>query len=145
MPSLFLLAVILLFLSVRDIPGAVLYRVGTPFTAAEKDSLEGLGLDYVEIDWSVAQLLEAVEMDSIQAGSLQPNYFDEDEDIAATLLDRDGFVAGTDLRFRWGEVAAKMIDKDPTTAYIWPAVPPEAFSTLAGNRWAVFLDLGGDF
>ena len=78
MPSpLFLLAVILLFLGVRDIWGAVLYRIGAPFTAAEKDSLEGLGLDYVEIDWSVAQLLEAVELDSLHAGSLQPNYFDE--------------------------------------------------------------------
>ena len=145
MPSLFLLAVIFLLLGVRDIPGAVLYRVGAPFTAAEKDSIEGLGLDYVEIDWSVAQLLEAVEMDSLEAGSLQPNYFDEDEDIAATLLDRGGLVAGTDLRFREGDVAAQMIDQDPTTAYVWPAVPPEAFSTLAGNRWAVFLDLGGDF
>ena len=144
-PYLFPLAVILLFLGARDVPGATLYRVGAPLTAAEKDSLEGLGFDYVEIDWSAAQLLDAVELDSLHAGSLQPNYFDEDEDIAATLLDREGFVAATDLRFRMGDVARKMIDQDPATAYIWPAVPPEAFSTLAGNRWAVFIDLGGHF
>ena len=42
-------------------------------------------------------------------------------------------MAATDLRFRMGDVARTMIDQDPATAYVWPAVPPEAFITLAGE------------
>ena len=32
-----------LALTVRDVKGATIYRIGKPFTATEKDSLEGVG------------------------------------------------------------------------------------------------------
>ena len=72
----------------QNVSGVVIYRIGTPFSTTEKDSLAGLGIDFREIDWSASQLQDALELDSLQTGSLQPNYFDEDEDIAATLLSR---------------------------------------------------------
>ena len=63
----------------QDISGVILYRIGTPFSAAEKDSLASLDIDFKEISWSASQLQNALEVDSLEAGSLQPNFFDEDE------------------------------------------------------------------
>ena len=72
----------------------IVYRIGTPFSEAEKDSLEKIGIDFRELGWSEnSQLEDALDPDSLQAGVLQPNFFAEDEDIAATLLSRDGWVA----------------------------------------------------
>ena len=89
----FLLLVLLgVGLCPQNVSGVVIYRIGTPFSTAEKDSLAGLGIDFREIDWTVSQLQDGLDLDSLPAGSLQPNYFDEDEDIAATLLSRGGWV-----------------------------------------------------
>ena len=60
-------------------PAWFIYRIGTPFSTTEKDSLAGLGIDFREIDWSASHLQDALELDSLQVGSLQPNYFDADE------------------------------------------------------------------
>ena len=76
----------------RDAQAATIYRIGAPLTASEKDSLDGIGHDFREIAWSLSQVQEFVDADSVAAGSLQPKFFQEDEDIAATLLNRDGWV-----------------------------------------------------
>ncbi|MCE2450055.1 MAG: hypothetical protein J4F35_17285, partial [Candidatus Latescibacteria bacterium] len=91
--GMFLLVSIALALNARDASGVIVYRIGTPFSEAEKDSLERIGIDFRELDWSASQLEDALDPDSLQVGVLQPNFFAEDEDIAATLLSRDGWVA----------------------------------------------------
>ena len=143
--TVLLLAITALSFGARDASATTLYRVGAPLSSAEKDSLESIGIDYREIEWSTSQVLDSIHGDSLEVGSLQPNFFAEDEDLAATLLDRNGFVAGVDLRWRMADRARAMIDHDPTTAYIWAAVPPEAFVTLANNRWSAYFDLGERF
>ena len=79
--GMFLLALMALALNARDASGVIVYRIGTPFSEAEKDSLEGIGIDFREFDWSEnSQLEDALDPDSLQAGVLQPNFFAEDED-----------------------------------------------------------------
>ena len=131
--------------SVDDASGVVLYRIGKPFSAAETDSLDGLGIDFREIDWSASQLLDALETDSLQAGSLQPNFFAADEDIAATLFSRDGFVGAMLQRLTWDDRVLALVDQDPTTAFEWPAIAPESFDDFSRHPWAVYVDLGGTF
>ena len=141
-----LLVLLALTLSVGDAAAVLIYRIGTPFSAVEKDSLESIGIDFREIDWSASQLRDALELDSLQQGSLQPNFFAADEDIAATLQSRDGFVGVmAQNRLYWEDTVLAMVDQDPTTAYTWPAIAPESFDDIIDRQWGVFLDLGGRF
>ena len=130
-----------------NVSGVVVYRIGTPFSTTEKDSLAGLGIDFREIDWSASQLQDALELDSLQAGSLQPNYFDEDEDIAATLLSRDGWVRVRLFANQNQLIGQVLVDGDPTTALTWPAVAPESFHVGTARTLSEQLtfDLGGRF
>lgn len=83
---------------------------------------------------------------SLQTGSLQPNFFAADKDIAATLLIRDGFVGVSAPRLIWDHRVLVMVDQDPTTAFSWPVIAPESFDqTVDRTPWAVYLDLGGPF
>lgn len=148
-----LLAFLALALSAQDALPAVIYRIGTPFTTTERDSLDGLGIDVREIEWSDSQVQEAVQLDSLAAGSLQPDFFEPDEDIAATLLDRDGWVGIVSRANRcwchWDKkVGEVLVDSDPTTGWTYAAVPPESFheaATRATVGRGVLLDLGGRF
>ena len=90
--KLLLLVLLGVALLVQNASSVVLYRIGTPFSDTEKDSLEGIGVDFKEISWSASQLEDALEVDSLAVGSLQPNFINEDEDIAASLLERGGWV-----------------------------------------------------
>ena len=136
----FLLALLVLSLFSTEASGVILYRVGTPFTAAEKDSLQNLGIDFREIDWSFSELEEGLELDSLSAGSLQPNFFDEDEDIARTALSRGGEVHITVFAHENSLVGQVLLDGDPNTAYVW-----EEAVGVSSRRARVTLDLGGQF
>ena len=153
------LALLMLFvllglgLSPRDAFPAIVYRIGTPFSAVERDSLDGLGIDYREIAWSASQLESAVELDSLRAGSLQPNFFEQDEDIATTLLSRDGWIGIVTIMEAcfcyWNrQIGVILVDEDPTTGYTWSAVSAESFdqaATRSTRGIGVLLDLGGRF
>ena len=123
----------------------VIYRIGEPFSPVERDSLEGAGIDFREIGWTATQLVDAVELDSLKAGSLQPNFFDEHEDIAATLLNRGGWVGVKNFANINRLIGQVMLDQDPTTAYVWPAISPESFSAGEIRNEQVTFDLGGRF
>ena len=146
---MFLLVLIALALNGRDASGVIVYRIGAPFSKAEKDSLERSGIDLRELDWSKnAQLEDALDPDSLQAGVLQPNFFAEDEDIAATLLSRDGWVAVQRESGRSNydpTVGHLLVDQDPTTAYTWEAADPATFNVVGGSFLRVHVDLGGRF
>ena len=134
------LALLVLSLFSTEASGVILYRVGTPFTAAEKDSLQNLGIGFREIDWSFSELEEGLELDSLSAGSLQPNFFDEDEDIARTALSRGGEVHITVFAHENSLVGQVLLDGDPSTAYVW-----EEAVGVSSRRARVTLDLGGKF
>ena len=136
----FFLALLGLALFSPEASGVILYRVGTPFTAAEKDSLQNLGIDFREIDWSFSELEEGLELDSLSAGSLQPNFFDEDEDIARTALSRGGEVHITVFAHENSLVGQVLLDGDPSTAYVW-----EEAVGVSSRRAKVTLNLGGKF
>ena len=136
----FVLALLVLSLFSTEASGVILYRVGTPFTTAEKDSLQNLGIDFREIDWSFSELEEGLELDSLSAGSLQPNFFDEDEDIARTALSRGGEVHITVFAHENSLVGQVLLDGDPSTAYVW-----EEAVGVSSRRARVTLDLGGQF
>ena len=143
-PILLLLTAVLAA-DVRRSSGVVVYRIGTPFTAAEKDSLHGLGTDLEEIDWSHSVGHDALEPDSLRAGSLQPNFLDETEDIAATLVSRDGWVAADIAYYSRDSKFHVLVDGDPATALTWHAVAPASFGALDLTLWGVMLGLGGEF
>ncbi len=136
----FLLVLLGLALFSPEASGVILYRVGTPFTAAEKDSLQNLEIDFREIDWSFSEWEEGLELDSLSAGSLQPNFFDEDEDIARTALSRGGEVHITVFAHENSLVGQVLLDGDPNTAYVW-----EEAVGVSSRRARVTLDLGGKF
>ena len=136
----FVLALLVLSLFPPEASGVILYRVGTPFTTAEKDSLQDLGIDFREIDWSFSELEEGLELDSLSIGSLQPNFFDEDEDIARTALSRGGEVHITVFAHENSLVGQVLLDGDPSTAYVW-----EEAVGVSSRRARVTLDLGGQF
>jgi len=117
------------------------YRLGTPFSVAEKDSLRDLGFDFRELEWSVAQSLKRVELDSLTTGVLQPNFFDADENIAATALDRGGIIE-IRVRSRNNIVGKVLIDGDENTAYEFREITPESFNRVITER--IDLDLGGE-
>ena len=137
-------ALVGLALFARDASPAVIYRIGAPLTAAEKDSLDGLGIEFREIQWSASQLEEALEPDSLLAGSVQPNFLDEDEDIAATLLDRGGRIWIDVFGAPNALIAQVLLDSDPATDYTWFAVAPESFNVNIRSE-RLTLDLGGQF
>lgn len=128
----------------RHASGVTVYRIGSPFSTSEKDSLEGIGIGFEEIEWSASHLLDALDPDSLEAGSLQPNFFTEDEDIAATLLDRGGRVWVKHFANENRVLGLPLLDRDPNTGHSWQAIDPEHFSgsTIAQK---VTLDLGGRF
>ena len=71
--GMFLLVSISFAFHVRDASGVIVYRIGTPFSEAEKDSLEKIGIDFRELGWSEnSQLEDALDPDSLQAGVLHP-------------------------------------------------------------------------
>ena len=123
----------------------VVYRIGTPFTAVERDSLRGLGIDIEEIAWWPSLGHDAVEPDSLRAGSLQPDFLDENEDVAATLLSRGGWVTADLGYFSRDPGLHVMVDGDPATAWTWPRVFPESFASFHLYFWGVTLGLGGEF
>ena len=136
----FVLALLVLSLFSTKASGVILYRVGTPFAAAEKDSLQNLGIDFREIDWSFSELEEGLELDSLSIGSLQPNFFDEDENIARTALSRGGEVHITVFAHENSLVGQVLLDGDPSTAYVW-----EEAVGVSARRARITLDLGGQF
>ena len=124
-----------------------MYRIGAPFSAAEKDSLQELGIDFLQMDWTVSQLQDAIALDSLQAGVLQPNFFEEDEDMAATALSRGGWVGITSTEHYWNKkIGNVLLDQDPTTSWVWPALAAESFDLSSTYRSrGVLLVLGGRF
>ena len=136
----FVLALLGLSLFSTEASGVIIYRVGSPFTAAEKDSLQDLGIDFREIDWSFSGLEEGLELDSLSIGSLQPNFFDEDEDIAQTALSRGGEVHITVFAHENSLVGQVLLDGDPSTAYVW-----EEAVGVSSRQARVTLNLGGKF
>ena len=135
-----LLAVVGLVFWATETASLTVYRLGTPFSAAEKDSLRDLGFDLRELEWSVAQSLKRVELDSLTTGVLQPNFFDVDENIAATALDRGGIIE-IRVRSRNNLVGKVLIDGDENTAYEFREITPESFNRVIRER--IDLDLGG--
>ena len=119
------------------------YRIGTPFSAAEKDSLGDLGFDFRELDWSVAQSLNRVELDSLDVGVLQPDFFDVDENMAATALDRGGAITIAIFASDNNIVGKVLLDEDDNTAYEFREIAPESFNREITERLQV--DLGGKF
>jgi len=138
---LLLLAVAGLVFWATETASLTVYRLGTPFSVAEKDSLRDLGFDFRELEWSVAQSLKRVELDSLTTGVLQPNFFDADENIAATALDRGGIIE-IRVRSRNNIVGKVLIDGDENTAYEFREITPESFNRVITER--IDLDLGGE-
>ncbi len=130
-----------------DASGLTLIRIGQPLTAAERDSLDGLGIEVLQIPWTAAHVQDQIDADSLQADMLMPRFLGEDEDIAATLLDRGGRVWVDHNIGVGGEntiVGQVLIDQDPTTAYVWPAIEADRFGTR-GWWGKITFDLGGQF
>ena len=83
---LLLLALMGLCLSSRDARGVLVCRIGKPFSAAERDSLERAGIDMREIGWSFYEQQDGFEPDSLTVGVMQPNYLEEDENTSGLSL-----------------------------------------------------------
>ena len=126
-----------------EVASLTVYRIGTPFSAAEKDSLRDLGFDFRELQWSVAQSLERVELDSLITGVLQPNFFDADENIAATALDRGGVITISIFASDNNLVGRVLLDGDENTVYEFREIAPESFNRVITEKMG--LDLGGEF
>ena len=139
-----------LALCAGSVHGATVYRVGAPFTTSEKDSLERLGLDFVQIAWSQSQLHSSLDLAALAAGSLQPSQFGREENMAATALSREGVIRIFLFASENTTVGQVLIDGDPTTGYTWDAVDPDQFANNSAG-WGVkqpetiTLDLGGAF
>ena len=145
-----LLILISLALAVREASGVTIYRVGTPFSVAEKDSLENIGTDFREISWSASQLVNDLELNSLQEEILQPNFFDAGANIAAGTLSRDGWVNIFLFASENPELGKVLIDEDSTTSYSWDAIDPDQFANNSfgwGEKQpeTVTFDLGGVF
>ena len=139
--SLFVLAGFLLCSTQAS--SLTIYRLGTPFSAAEKDSLQDLRFDIRELEWSVAQSLDKIEVDSLDVGILQPNFFDVDENMAATALDRGGAITVAIFASDNNIVGKVLVDEDDNTAYEFREIAPESFNREITERLQV--DLGGLF
>jgi hypothetical protein len=85
--GILLLVSMALALNARVASGVTIYRIGQPFSEAERDSLEGIGIELRELGWSEnSQLEDALDPDSLQVGILQPNFIGGDDDIAASTI-----------------------------------------------------------
>ena len=139
------------FLWPSDSVGLVIYRIGTPFTVTEKDSLSGAGIDYREISWSSAHLLSDLDQDSLNIGTLRPNFFGADVNLAASTLDRGGVVRVFLFASENTTIGNVLIDEDPNTIYTWEAIDPDQFanSSFGWNKEkepeTITIDLGGEF
>ena len=148
--GLLLLILFALVLVGHRASGVVIYRIGTPLSATEKDSLQDIGIDFREINWSASQVENDLELDSLQAGLLQPNFFDASVNIAAGALRRDGWVSVFLFASENAIIGQVLIDEDPTTSYTWTAIDPEQFANNSFG-WGekepetVTFDLGGEF
>ena len=140
---LFLFVMVGFFLYATQASSLTIYRLGTPFSTAEKDSLQDLGFDIRELEWSVAQSLNRVELDSLDVGVLQPNFFGADENIAATALERGGLVTVSIFASDNNLVGRVMLDEDETTFYEFREIAPESFNREIIEKMGV--DLGGEF
>ncbi len=134
--GLILLALMVTAIFLDDASSAIIYRIGRPFSPAERDSLQGIGIEMKEISWlnkDASEIRENLDEDSLKvadAGSIQPKFIREGESIAATALDRGGWIAngtqgieslGNNEAYGIeGNIANNMIDGDPTTAFVWP-------------------------
>ena len=153
--GILLLVSMALALNARVASGVTIYRIGQPFSEAERDSLEGIGIELRELGWSEnSQLEDALDPDSLQVGILQPHFIGGDDDIAASSLSRGGWVvaqreAGKGILEQ--TAANRLVDQDPGTGYSWKAVDQghldnrasccnDPFASLRVN-----FDLGGRF
>ena len=153
--GILLLVSMALALNARVASGVTIYRIGQPFSEAERDSLEGIGIELRELGWSEnSQLEDALDPDSLQVGILQPNFIGGDDDIAASMLSRGGWVVA---QRRAGKgtfdqtEANALVDQDPNTGYSWPA-QTQAFLDLRASccndpfaALHVNFNLGGRF
>ena len=127
--------------------GVTLVRIGQPLTAAERDSLDALGIEVLQVPWAASHVQDQIDSDSLQADMLVPNFLADDEDLAATLLDRGGRVWVDHNIGVGGEntlVGQVLIDQDSTTAYVWPEIEASRFGTR-GFWGKITFDLGGRF
>ncbi len=97
--GLILLALVVTSIFSDEATCATIYRIGRPFSPVEKDSLQGIGIKLKEISWlnkDASEIRENIDEDSLKAadaGSIQPKFIREGESIAATALDRGGWIA----------------------------------------------------
>ncbi len=135
--GLILLALVVISIFSDEATCATIYRIGRPFSQAERDSLERIGIEVQQFSWEVYESVQSLDVDSLKAadgGSIEPKFIREGESIAATALDRGGWIAegtqsdetlGTLERYKiQGNIGNNMIDGDPTTAFVWPWPPP---------------------
>ncbi len=145
-----------------DASSAIIYRIGKPFSPAERDSLQEIGLAFKEISWLNYESVANLDVNSLKAadaGSIQPKFIREGESIAATALDRGGWIAngtqgseslGNNEAYGIeGNIGNNMIDGDPTTAFVWPW-PPRPGELRTGARchnapYRIVINLGGLF
>ena len=103
----------------------------------------------------MSQREEQIESESLQVGSLQPNFFEPEDNIAATIGERDGWIGVRGFANVDRMVGHSLIDNDPSTGITWLAIAPETFRTpasgshasLAGRLFSqqISIDLGGRF
>ncbi len=160
--GLILLALMVTAIFLDDATCATIYRIGKPFSDAERTSLEGIGIEVQQFSWEVYESVKNLDVDSLKAahgGSIEPKFIRPGESIAATALDRGGWIAeGTQdderLSFKEGyeiegNVANNMIDGDPTTAFVWPRPAPPGWKRNGGRchkaPHRIVINLGGQF
>ena len=155
------LALMVTAIFLDDASPATIYRIGKPFSPVERDSLQDIGLDFKEISWLNYESVENLDVDSLKAadaGSIQPKFIREGESIAATALDRGGWIAyGTQGNESLGNneaygiegnIANNMIDGDPTTAFVWlePPTGKVKYGARCHNaQHRIVINLGGIF
>ena len=144
--GLLLLVALSLVGLVNPTSAAVVYRIGGPLSMAEQDSLEDLEIDFREISWNEAETLHEVDLDRLQDSTLQPNFFDPDENIAATVLGRGGVISILVIGNENTLIGQVLLDEDETTFHTFLEIAHESFtpSYSAGVRDRITLDLGGD-
>ncbi len=151
-----------------DASSAIIYRIGKPFSPAEKDSIQEIndsllesgkiGLGVREISSKDYESVNSLDVDSLKAGdasSIQPKLFAEGESIAITALDRGGWVkVGTpgdelpgskEVYDIEGNVGNNLIDGDPTTAFVWPQGSEGSGARCHRISERVVIYLGGLF
>ncbi len=146
---------------VDDASSAIIYRIGSPFSRAEEDSLLGIGFkseEIREIKWKDYESVNTLDVDSLEAadvGSIQPKFIREGESIATTARDREGWVTmgtqgdestGSFKRHEIeGNVGNNLIDGDFTTAFVWPQGPHRGGARCSKANGRVVISLGGLF